>query len=170
MAQGFAIRLNVLGEEQINRRFMRVIARATSFAEPFEVVHDYLTRVSDKQFESEGSYSHHPWEALRQSTIDRKARDQNPAVRANAERVLHATERLRNSLTQQGNPDMVHKITPRMMVYGTKVPYGEVHMKQGSNRARRRPVDLTPLNKEVIVKTLQLYLMRGISRLAGPRP
>jgi hypothetical protein len=63
---------------------------------------------------------------------------------------------------------MIHRVTPRMMVYGTKAKYGEKHMKPGPyGRPIRRAVDLTEVNKVVIVKTLQLYLVRGIARMAG---
>lgn len=162
------IRLNVLGEEQINRRLLRFGARAGSLEEPFEAIHDYLSQVSERQFDSEGDYSGNAWEALRQSTIDRKARDKNPTVVANAERVLHASERLRDSLTKQGDPDMVHVITPTTMIYGTNVKYGQYHMKPGPyGRPTRRPVDLTEGNKIAILKTLQLWIARGITRIGG---
>jgi hypothetical protein len=165
---GLAIRIDVLGETQISRKMLRFASRATNNIPVFELIHGYLRDISERQFASAGASSGKPWEPLRSSTIQRKARSFDAKTKENADRILHATETLRNSLVNAGDANQIRTITPTVMVYGTKVSYGPFHMKPGPHdRAVRRPVDLTEKQKLVIVKTLQMWIARGQARLMG---
>lgn len=165
---GLSIHVEVLGEKQISRKMLRFAERAGSMVPVFEVIHDYLREVSDRQFQSQGQYSGKPWAKLRDTTIERKRRSKDPTTRANADRILHAQEKLRRSLVNAGDPNQKKVITPNTMVYGTKLVYAPFHMKPGPHsRPVRRPVDLTEKNKVAILKTLQMWIARGQAKLMG---
>jgi hypothetical protein len=166
MPEGIVIRIATLGETQINRRMLRISERATMAAPALELVHDYLTGVSEGQFETQGAASGHPWAPLVSATRERKERDKDPRVKASGSTILVATGALKRSLVNQGDPNMVHIVTNDTMVYGTKLKYGQVHQKPPAGQTRRRPVDLTLENKLVMVKTIQYWIMRGVARLS----
>lgn len=163
------IRIDVLGERQISRQMMRFGERATDLLPAMEVVHEHLTEVSEEQFRTEGRQSGHPWAALKDATVERKRRSADGTTRANADKILRASDALYNSLTKPGDPNMVRVITPTLMVYGTKLKYGPIHQKPGQSQTRRRPVDLTPKQKIIMIKTLQLWIVKGIARLGSSR-
>lgn len=167
MPEGLVVSINVLGEQQINRRMLRFAARAGTAEPALELVHQFLVELADHQYESEGAQSGNPWEPLKQATIERKERSKDPRVKMNADRIMVATGELRDSLTQPGNPDMIHIITPQTMVYGTKVKRGQWHQKPAPTASypRRRSVDLTEANKRVMMRTIQLWIVRGVARL-----
>lgn len=171
MADGLVIRIDTLGEEQIARKLLRFSHSAANAAPALEAVHDYLTQVSEEQFRTQGRQSGHPWDELKQATIDRKRRSRDPQTVANAEKILHASEKLRNSLVNQGDKNMVHVITNDTMIYGTKLPYGRAHQRPplDGHFPRRRPVDLTEVQKLTIIKTIQLWIVRGVVRVPGGR-
>lgn len=168
MPEGLVVSINVLGEQQINRRMLRFAARAGSAEPALELVHEYLVELTERQYNTAGAQSGNPWEALKQSTIDRKDRDKDPRVKMNADRIMVATGELKDSLTMPGHPDMVHVVTPNTMVFGTKIKYGQYHQKPAASAPypRRRSVDLTVENKLVMMKTIQLWIVRGVARLA----
>lgn len=149
------IELNVLGETQINRRLMRWSVRAADFAPVFEGILEFLERVEEAEFESEGAYAGSPWAQLAASTVVAKERaGLDP-------RILHATLALRNSLTKSDDPEAIRIATPSMMVFGTTVPYGKYHQSGTSRMPRRRPVDLTEKNKAAIIRAMQFWITRG---------
>jgi hypothetical protein len=169
MPEGLVVSISVLGEQQINRRMLRFAARAGSAEPALELIHEYLVELTDHQYETEGSQSGNPWAPLQQATIERKERSKDPRVKANADRIMVATGELRDSLTMPGNPNMVHVVTPNTMVFGTKVKRGQYHQKPAptAHYPRRRSVDLTESNKLIMMKTIQLWIMRGVARLAS---
>jgi hypothetical protein len=122
MPEGVVVSINVLGEQQINRRMLRFAARAGSAEPALELVHEYLVEL---------------------------------------------TGELKDSLTMQGHPDMVHVVTPSTMIYGTNLKRGQWHQKPAPSASypRRRSVDLTVENKLVMMKTIQLWIVRGVARL-----
>lgn len=151
------IQINVLGETQINRKMLRWSLRSGDFAPAFEAILEYLEKVEEKQFDSEGAYSGSPWAPLKESTLKAKERaGLDP-------RILHATLALRNSLTQSSAPEAIRIATPSMMVFGTTLPYARMHQQPGSAAPypRRRPIDLTEKNKLSIMRTLQAWIVTG---------
>lgn len=168
---GLVVRIDVMGERQISRQMLRFGERAIGAAPALEVVHDYLTHVSEGQFQSQGRDSGHPWPDIQEVTKERKRRSKDPTTAANADRIMEASEALKNSLTRQGDSNMVHVVTNDTMVFGTKLKYGQYHQKPGSSAAypRRRSVDLTPTNKIVMIKTIQHWIVHGIAKLGSSR-
>lgn len=168
MAEGIVIRIDTLGETDINHRLLRFATRAGGAAPALELIHEYLAGVAAAQFSSAGAASGHPWAPLLQVTVDRKNRSKDPLTKGNAGRILEASGRLKDSLTRAGDPNMVHVVTHDTMIYGTKLKYGQEHQKPEAGKTQRKPVDLTLRNKAVMIKTLQLWITRGVARLQGP--
>lgn len=146
-----------MGERQIDRRMLRLSMGAADAAPVFEVIYQFLLSVEQKQFASEGSQSGHPWAPLAASTLAAKSRQ---GLRPE---ILRATDALMNSLTQENGPAQLKVITPSQMHFGSLLPYGAMHQVPGpaANYPQRRPIDLTESNKRKIMKSIQLYLLRG---------
>lgn len=147
------IQISVLGETQLNRDLLRYVEVSGNLMPALEQVHQYLINIEKRQFGSEGRQSGNPWEKLKQSTVDFKARNGYDP------RILHQILDLRRSLTEENDPAHVKYITPSMMVFGTTIPYGIYHQRPiGSMFPQRRPIDLTETQKVTMVKMIQKYL------------
>lgn len=154
------VKMRVLGEEQINRRMLRFSGRAGNAMPVWEAISEYLMKVEEKQFDSEGAYSGHPWAALSESWLAEKAR------RGLDPRVGHATLAMRRALTVRGDRNQRLQMTRRMMRFGVKnLTYPEIVQKKQPNSGGRprRPVDLTERNKVEMVKMIQLWIARGVT-------
>lgn len=157
------ITLELHGETQLNRRFLRWSGYAGDVTPAWESIFAYLLKVEKKQFSSQGASSGHAWAQLAQSTVANK---QRLGLRPE---ILRATDALLNSLTKDGDEGQLKVIQPNMMAFGSMMPYAKLHQSGTSLMPQRRPIDLTVRNKIAIMKSLQLYLARGIApRLAAP--
>jgi Phage virion morphogenesis family len=151
------ITMELHGEVQLNRRFMRWSSAAVDATPVWESIYSYLLGVEKQQFASEGAQSGHQWAQLAASTVAQKARDNlRPEI-------LRATDAMLKSLTRPDDPNQLKIITPSMMAFGSMLPYARMHQKPGprAHYPQRRPIDLTVRNKVAIVKGLQLWLARG---------
>ncbi len=151
--------LEAFGEQVFSRELLRVGNNAGDMRPAFDQIHLLLLGAERRQFETQGGYSG-GWRPLAASTVAYKARNNLDP------RILHATLRLRNSLTQPGHPDHVYETTPNEMFVGSRVPYGGYHQAGGDpNPPRRRSVDFSqgggPRVKNDIVKVLQKHLLGG---------
>lgn len=97
-----------------------------------ELDREYALEIQ-KQFNTEGSYSGHPWPGLSKST--RKARARMNYGESGP--ILVRTGDLKNSLTRRDDVNAIRVVTPRMWQYGTKIPYAIFH--QSTSPRRRLP-------------------------------
>lgn len=150
--------LEAFGEQVFSRELLRIGENAGDMKPAFDEIHTVLMGASRRQFSTQGGYSG-GWQPLAPSTVAYKRR--NGLDR----RILHATLRLRNSLTQPSHPDHVYEASADEMFSGSRVPYGGYHQSGGGNLPRRRPVDFSagggPRVKNDIVKILQRHLLGG---------
>lgn len=148
--------LEAFGEKVFSRELMRIGQNAGDMRPAFDTIHDVMMGASSRQFTTQGGYSG-GWAPLAASTIRRKA------VKGLDPRILHATLRLRNSLTTASHPDHIYRRTADEMFVGSRVPYGGYHQRGNGNMPRRRPVDFSsgggPRVKNDIVKILQRHLL-----------
>lgn len=153
------VRIEVLGEEQINRRLLRWAGRAGNAVPVWETIAEYLMAVERAQFDTQGAYSGHPWAPLKEATIMAKQR------RGEDPRILHATLAMRNALTQKGDQHQRLQMTKSMMRFGIKgLNYPNIIQRKVVDGGRpRKPVDLTEKNKVVIAKMVQLWIARGVA-------
>lgn len=101
-------------------------------------------------FDSQGGFAGKHWPPIQPETIAAKQRaGLDP-------RVLHATRRLRRSLTQRGNTDQIRRSTDRGIEFGTRVPYAKYHS------AKRPPVAFGPAQRRQFNQTLSRWIVRGL--------
>jgi hypothetical protein len=153
------------GEVQLNRRFLRWSQNAADAAPVFENIFAYLLKVEKQQFTTQGAQSGHAWAQLAASTVVQKQRE---GLRPE---ILRATDALLGSLTKAGDPNQLKIIQPNMLAFGSMLPYARMHQQPGpeAHYPQRRPIDLTIQNKVTIMKAVQLWLARGVApKLAAP--
>lgn len=148
--------LETFGEKQFSREILRVGRNAGDMKPAFDKVHDLFLEVEEKQFSSQGGAYSGGWKPLAPSTVSYKARaGLDP-------RILHATLRLRGSLTQETHPDHVYRASADEMFVGTRVPYAGVHQNPVSSPLpRRRPIQFDDAVRSDILKILQRHLVEG---------
>jgi hypothetical protein len=159
------IEMITLGEKQVNRRLMRWSARAGNVLPAWGVIAEYLMRVETRQFQTEGQSSGHPWAQLSDATrLSKERKGLRPEI-------LRARDKLFNALTVPGDQNQKIIMTKTSMVFGVKgevAQYGEALMKQipADGSRPRKPVDLTEGNRRACIKMVQLWITRGIARVA----
>lgn len=144
--------IEIFGEKQVSRRLMNVAHDVDDMRPGFDDVHDIFLRIQRQQFRGQGRFSG-KWAPLAPSTI---------AAKASAGldlRILHATERLRKSLTNKTSADHIYETTKTKMTLGSKVPHGKFHQSGTSRMPQRRPVQFTDAHKREMVKALQRRIM-----------
>lgn len=144
----------VFGDQQLSRELVRWGDRADDLSPAFEAFADGVVAIERKQFGSQGRYASGGWARLQPTTLAAKA------AAGLDPRILHATLRLRKSLTSKSHADHVRDIGRDEVFVGTSVPYARYHQ-QGRGVKRRRPVELTARDRRNAVKTIQLWLARG---------
>lgn len=149
--------LETFGEKQFSREILRVGENAGNMRPAFDKVHDLILDVEGRQFKTQGGAYSGGWKPLAPATIRRKARKNLDP------RILHATLRLRHSLTNEGHADHVYRASADEMFVGTKVPYAGPHQnpKAGNPLPRRRPVEFSDAVRKNILKILQRHLLGG---------
>ena len=147
--------LDTFGEKQFSREILRVGDNAMDMRGAFEEIRDMILETEEKQFSSQGAAYSGGWKPLAPSTKQYKAsRGLDP-------RILHATLRLRKSLTKKGHADHVFRSSGDEMFIGSKVPYGPYHQHGGDRLPRRRPFQFDNSVRNDILKTLQRHLVDG---------
>lgn len=152
--------LSVDGDVQVSRRLERFAERADNATPLWFNIMQYLVGAEKRQFNSQGGTGSGGWAPLAQSTKDQKA------AQGLDPRILHATLRLRNSLTSMGGGDAVRIVEDDFMAFGTTVPYAGFHQR-GAGVKQRRPVELTEGQRKTIAKRMQRWLVTGDVRTAG---
>lgn len=154
--------IDTLGEEIVARDLIRMGDRATDVSDVMGgEVTDLLRGSMTRQFDSQGQYGSGGWPALASSTVAAKqAAGLDP-------RILHATRRLRDSLTEGGHGDQVVVARRDGLDFGTSVEYAGYHQ-HGQGVPQRRPVQLPEADRREVVRILQRALVSdGRSGLLG---
>jgi phage gpG-like protein len=148
-------RLEAFGDDIVSREMLRVKDHAMDMRPAFHKLHESFIGAEKYQFNTQGGSER--WAPLAASTIAYKARHGLDP------RILHATLRLRKSLTTFEGEDHIFEITEDEMLVGSRTPYGIFHQsRQPRTRLPRRPpVNLTETLKRRWIKYLQTYLMTG---------
>lgn len=154
----------VFGETLISREFMRIGMRAEDVAPAWTAIIEDMKDQIEEQFETEGVRGSGGWAPLKASTILFKERaGLDP-------RILHATLRLRESLTDERGSDQIYEVTPHTMRFGSRVEYGAYHQHgdPANNMPARKPIDFTEFDRQGYVRTLQRFIVHGeLLREAG---
>ena len=148
------LQLEVLGETQIDRTFLRLSDTAKNMEPLWERFLKELRDIARLQFESEGSYGSGGWPALAESTIESKQ------SRGKDNGILRASNDLFNSLTSEG-PGSIADISKEWLRYGTSIPYAGFHQSGTTNMPQRRVVRLPESERRMLVSLMQRYLVTG---------
>lgn len=145
------MRIESFGDKQLTRDLLRISGNARDMTPAYDDAHKYLLQIESLQFATQGQFSG-GWQPLAASTSKAKA------AAGLDPRILHATLRLRNSLTRANHPDHVYETRPDGFVFSTRVPYGVYHQK-GQGVPMRRPIQFSENVKQRVMKILQQHVM-----------
>lgn len=146
------LEIETLGEKAVARDLIGIGARAVDIEPAMGDVADELRRATVRQFDSQGAYGSGGWEPLAASTVEQKRQaGLDP-------RILHATRRLRDSLTESGHPDAVVVPSRDGLSFGTTVPYAGYHQ-HGRGVPRRRPLQLPEAVRRAVVRIVQAHVI-----------
>lgn len=115
-----SVDIKVVGDERIARTMMSWAYRAEHPQPVLATMAEYRMEENKRQFDSEGEYGGHKWDEIKDDTRERKI------ANSQDDRILHATLRLRESLTEVTD-DTILEIDSRGFALGTSVPYAAVH-------------------------------------------
>lgn len=148
--------ISVFGEEQAARSILRP-AEHVAHPQPlwFSLTEDFV-QLEEEQFDSQGTFSG-GWAPLADSTISQKA------AAGLDPRILHATLKLRESLTRMEAEGAVRIMTEDYMVFGSSIHYGKIHQTgaPAANIPQRRPVELSTAHRVQMVKKVQRFIFTG---------
>ncbi len=145
---------SVWGEDIIERDLLRFAHRALDARPAWVAIIKDIEDELTEQFDSEGAHASGGWAQLAASTLAQKA------AAGLDPRIMHATLRLRESLTENSE-DTIKILDPNFFVFGSDVEYGAYHMGPSGDRPARPPVALNEVAKTRMVKTLQRYMVEG---------
>lgn len=150
------ISISVFGETEVARNMLRRGKRVKDARPAFKDLLSFIRKRVDRTFSYQGAFGGARWAPLRPSTVLAKKR------KGLSPKILHATLRLRDSLTKAGS-DAVGVVKRGELRYGSKVPYGGFHQsrKPRERLPRRAPVQFSEATKREMVKRLQRFIMTG---------
>jgi phage gpG-like protein len=135
MPTRFGVEIDSFGFESVEREFKSNARRAANLGDTFRKIADYIRKVNEQQFDTEGGGT---WAPLDFDTVREKQRQgQDP-------RILHASLRLRDSLTIRNHPDQVVRVTKFQLYFASDVPYGRFHAEGTSEMPQRKPMEFSP--------------------------
>jgi phage gpG-like protein len=150
-----AIEFNVTGLDEAIMYVDDLVRRSANLSAPFQRFQKYWFDDIDDNFAAGGGVVE--WPALSPAYAADKA------IRYPGQPIMRASDRLYESLTSQTG-DTVWQVTPRTIVFGSKVPYFEYHQ-TGTNKMPARPVlVLSDQAARKLMSMVEEYTMTGRTR------
>jgi phage gpG-like protein len=140
------------GDKLVSRELLHVGDRALDARPAFRLIADDFREYEKARFDSRGEGT---WRPLSASTVLGKAR------RGMDPRILHATGRLRASLTEKNDPDSYERIFPDFMLFGSSVPYAHFLQTGTRKMPARKPLGFTEAQKVTTLKRLQRFIVHS---------
>jgi phage gpG-like protein len=150
--------IDLAGDVQVSRELLRFAGRMEDATPAFRQIASELRGDERRQFDELGGFASGGWRPLAPSTVASKLRSTDPTVSGNAERPLHATERLMRSLTDEHDQDHIEQVEPDQLTFGTSVPYASFHQ-LGEGVPQRRPLEVREQDRRGMVRTLQRFMV-----------
>jgi phage gpG-like protein len=147
--------IDTLGEQAVARDLLRFGQNAADVRPAMAQVLDLLRNVERRQFDSEGAYGSGGWAPLAASTIDQKRRQGLDP------RILRATGRMRDSLTEPGHPDQIAIARHDGLDFGTTDEKAARHQHGTARMPQRRVVQLPESDRREVVRILQRHVVSG---------
>jgi phage gpG-like protein len=153
------LEIHAFGHRQLRRKIRDVQDRAEDPRPAYMEAWARFRELESIQFAGQGQGPSGPWRPLKPKTILMKLRlGHDP-------RILHATFRLRNSLTRRGSRYGSFRMTREGAVFGSRHPAGKYHQqnRRGHGKIPRRPpIDLHEQDKQELVEIVRDYIMEGV--------
>ena len=153
--------LEVLGDVQIEREFLRWSERARDASELWDVLHGALMDMEHEQFVSQGGHGSEGWSPLKAVTVAEKQRRGYPTE------ILWRTLTLMDSLTKPDAAGSLFENFGEYMRFGTTVDYAIYHQTGTSRMPARKPVQLTKAERQALTRSVQRFIVTG--EAADPR-
>jgi len=130
-----------------------------SMKDPLDEIVDDITEIEETVFNSGGRRAGGSWKRVTPRWQRRKAAKGLDA------RTMHATKRLRRSLTYRGDPEMIQDVRPLegTIRFGTKVPYAEMHAKGLHGMPKRPVITFTQGDKKRWAKKIAKFVKKEYS-------
>ena len=152
----------VEGEAEFDRTFSRFDSVINDLRPIWPDVRDKFWQIEKQQFDSEGSAGRTGrWPKLSKRYEARKIARYGTGLR-----ILHATGDLRASLTGQTS-DTIYRTTKDTIEIGTTLPYARLHHIGAGRLPIRKPIDMSERQREELMKTIQVSLVKLIRRGVG---
>lgn len=154
-ATGFPrITFEAFGEQILDRQLSLRVEAGQDLGPAMGEVARFVMKVLAKRFNTQGAYGSPRWAALSQERRDEKKRlGLDP-------RILHATLKLRDSLTKRGAAGQILRTGRDLMQLETDLFYGRFHQR-GEGQKVRKPVYIADDNRRRFIKIIQRYLRTG---------
>jgi phage gpG-like protein len=140
------------GEVQLARALSRFGENVKDLRPAFNQISSLFYNIEKKQFTSEGSYGSGGWKALSPKYAEWKARNYP------GKPILQRSGRMMSSLTGQTG-DTVREMGPLWLRLGTSVYYAFFHQRGTKYMPKRKPIELTEIDKRNWVKAVQRFLV-----------
>jgi phage gpG-like protein len=145
---------------KLGKELQQWAERAVHLAPAYKAVYADFRRLETETFDKEGP----GWKPLAASTLARKR------ARGLPEKILHATETLRKSLTVDGAAGAIDRDEGGSLFVGSDIPYGHWHQTGGTTPGRppeRPPVRITEADKVRWLLIVARYLASGVVLAPG---
>lgn len=145
----FTVLYEITGDEEVRHDLLGIGMRAQHLEPVLSFIAGQLEqRVADQFDEGQGN-----WAPLAESTVAHKAREGLDP------RILHATESMRRSFTEDDHPDHIEVIGSDELHWGSADPKAGFHQGGTDRMPARRILDLTPYEMRDYTREIQRYLI-----------
>lgn len=157
------VRVKTYGQTAIRRRLVRATFAVADHHDGLERAARLIEHQIRANFNLQGTASGPRWKDLAPSTREQKRRSLNARTRANADRVLRASDRLMRSF-RPGSPDAIRVLTATLLELGSRVPYGKYHTGTAPRTViPYRPFNrLSPRTKRRVVQEMQREMFNNV--------
>lgn len=126
VARPAEVRVVVYGDRLVAHHLDELGFRAVEARPAMEEIYLTILDIVDEIFDSQGARGGDaPWQPVSPTWLERK-------VRLTGEpRILHFHHKLRESVTKFRHPDQYARVQRDKVVFGSRLPYAEVHQKGG---------------------------------------
>lgn len=154
-------KIEVAGEEQLNRVFARTDAAFKDLRPIWPDVRDEFWAIEKEQFASEGADGRSgKWQPLTERYLEQKIK------RYGDQPILRASGELEESLTGP-NDYSVYRPGQKSIEIGTSLERGLFHQQGAGNLPKRPPIDFSNDTQNRLMKKIQAGLVRELRKGVG---
>jgi phage gpG-like protein len=162
---GLFVDIEVFGDRQISREILRVGIRSRNLEPVWRSVFRHMDEIHSEQFLTKGERGGTPWLDLKPATIIAKVREGSKTPDW-PERRTDALYEAMSSPSSPNREEIYNGEWALFRVIGDPGEYGPIQQQGAASiNLPARPLSVfTPIDREEIIKEIQLYVRRGIVR------